>query len=126
MLVDILIVLVAIVAVLRSWQSGFVRQFCASVGFFGGLFLGRWLETYTITLVHSPPSRTLVTIVTVLGLALCCLVIGETIGMSLKYHLVGKKLNKLDNSLGGILSVASVLIAAWLLTAVANSLPPRH
>src|SRR5580698_7131113 len=107
MLVDILIVLLAAGAVYRSWGSGFVRQFLASGGFFGGLLLGRWLESYTIGLVHTPESRTIVTIATVLGVAFCCLVIGEGIGINLKYRLAGKKLNKLDNGGGALLSIAS-------------------
>jgi S1-C subfamily serine protease len=126
MLVDIVIVLLAAVAVYRSWGSGFVRQFLASGGFFGGLLLGRWLESYTISLVHTPTSRTIMTIATILGMALCCLVIGESIGINLKYRLVGKKLNKLDNGGGALLSIGSILICAWLLAAVANSLPPSQ
>jgi S1-C subfamily serine protease len=124
MLVDALIVLLAILAVYKTWHSGFVRQFLASGGFFGGLLLGRWLESYTITLVHTPTSRTVMTIVTVLGAALCCLIIGESAGIRLKYRLIGKKLNKLDNGCGAILSIGTILISAWLLATVANSLPP--
>ena len=87
MLIDILIVLLAGAAVYRSWGSGFVRQFLASGGFFGGIFLGRWLESYTISLVHTAASRTIMTLATVLGVALVGLVIGESIGINLKYRL---------------------------------------
>jgi S1-C subfamily serine protease len=123
MLINILIVVIAAAAVYRSWHSGFVRQFLTSGGFFAGLFLGRWLEGFTITLVHTPTSRGVMTIITILGIALCCLVIGEFIGISLKYHLLGKRLNKLDNGLGAVLTVCSILVSVWLLSAVANSLP---
>jgi S1-C subfamily serine protease len=123
MLINFLIVIVAAAAVYRSWHSGFVRQFLTSGGFFGGLLLGRWLESYTITFVHTPTSRGVMTIITILGIALCCLVIGEYIGISLKYHLLGKRLNKLDNGLGAVLTVCSILVSVWLLSAVANSLP---
>lgn len=126
MLVDILIVLLAILAAYRSWGSGFVRQFLASGGFFIGLLLGRWLEPYTVGLVHSPTSRTLVTVVTILGVALFGLIIGESVGINLKYKLRGKQLNKLDNGGGALLSIVSILISAWLLAAVANSLPPSE
>ena len=123
MLIDLLIILFAASTVYRTWGGGFVRQFLASGGFFGGLFLGRWLEPYTIGFVHTPASRAVVTAVTILGVALACLAIGEFIGLKLKYHLLGKQLNKFDNALGALLSVASVLISAWLLAAVANNLP---
>jgi S1-C subfamily serine protease len=123
MVVDFLIILVAAAAVYRLWGSGFVRQFFASSGFFGGLFLGRWVEPHTISFFHTPTSRVVVTLVTILGIALCCLVIGEFIGIKLKYHLLGKRLNHLDNSLGALLSIGSVLVSAWLLSSVASSLP---
>ncbi len=124
MLVDLLIVLLALAAVYKTWHSGFVRQFLASGGFFIGLLIGRWLEPHTINLVHTPTSRTLVTIMTILGAALCCLIIGESAGIKLKYRLIGKQLNQLDNSFGALLSIGTILISAWLLAAVANSLPP--
>ncbi|HVA11081.1 MAG TPA: MarP family serine protease [Candidatus Dormibacteraeota bacterium] len=124
MFIDVLIVLIALAAVYKTWHSGFVRQFLASGGFFGGLLLGRWLTPHTISLVHAPTSRTLVTITTILGTALCCLIIGEWVGIKLKYRLIGKQLNHLDNGLGALLSIGSILISAWLVTAVANSLPP--
>src|ERR1039458_2670201 len=124
MLIDILIVLLALAAAYKTWHSGFVRQFLASGGFFGGLLLGRWLEPHTISLVHTPTSRTVVTIITVLGTALCCLIIGEYVGIKLMYRLIGKQLNQLDNGFGALLSIGSILISAWLLGAVANSLPP--
>ncbi len=123
MLINLLIVVVAAAAVYRSWHSGFMRQFLTSGGFFAGLFIGRWVESYTITFVHTPTSRGVMTIITILGIALCCLVIGEYIGISLKYHLLGKRLNKLDNGLGAVLTVCSILVSVWLLSAVANSLP---
>ena len=40
--------------------------------------------------------------------------------------MLGKNLNKLDNALGAILSIATILISAWLLSSVANSLPSSN
>lgn len=123
MIVDALIILFAIAVANRTWGGGFVRQFLASGGFFGGLFAGRWLESYTIGLVHTPNSRVIMTLVTILGVALCCLAVGELVGIKLKYHLLRRKLNHFDNALGALLSIASILLSAWLLAAVANNLP---
>lgn len=123
MIVDFLIILISGAAVYRLWGSGFVRQFLASGGFFGGLFLGRWLEPHTISFFHTSTSRVVVTLVTILGIGLCFLVIGEFVGIKLKYHLLGNRLNHLDNSLGALLSICSVLVSAWLLSSVASSLP---
>jgi S1-C subfamily serine protease len=123
MIIDLLIIFLASVAVYRTWGGGFVRQFLASGGFFGGLLLGRWLESYTIRPFHTSTSRVVVTLITILGIAICCLIIGEFIGIKLKYHLLARRLNKLDNGMGALLTVCSVLVSAWLLASVANSLP---
>jgi S1-C subfamily serine protease len=123
MLVDVLIIIFTLSSVYRTWGSGFIHQALATGGFFGGLLLGRLLEPHTITLVHTPLSRVLVTIITILGLGFILLAIGEYIGGNIKYHLLGKQVNIFDNILGAFISIASVLISAWLLASVANKLP---
>lgn len=127
MIVDILIVLVLISAALRGREIGFVQQLFSTIGFFGGLFLGAKLQTYTVGLAEGQLTRFIITIVTTIGLAFLLLVTGETIGIILKRRLrVGQLINRLDNGFGSVLSIISVLIAAWLLIAVVQSLPyPR-
>src|SRR5487761_1701911 len=123
MLIDILIVLFVISSVIRNWGSGFLRQIWSVGGFFGGIFLGRLLESYTIGLVHTPASRAVITISTIFGMALLGLSIGEGIGIRLKHRWIGTRFNPIDNALGSVLSVLSILLSAWLIAAVISSLP---
>ncbi len=122
MIIDILIVIFAISALYRGREIGFVRQLCSTVGFFGGLFLGAWLEQYTVHLAHSQTGRSIITLLTTLGCALIFLTIGEIIGIKLKHKVRLRQINVLDNGFGGLLSVVSLLLAIWLLAAVVNSL----
>lgn len=123
MIIDIFIVLLLISAVFRGREIGFVQQLFSTTGFFGGLLLGAWLQPHTTTLVEGQASRSFVTLLTTLGIAFLGLVIGEMTGILLKRKLQMGKFNKVDNGLGSVLSVLSILVAVWLSAAVIKSLP---
>lgn len=123
MIIDIFIILFAISALYRGRDIGFVRQLCSTVGFFGGLFLGAWLEQYTVTIAHTQAMRSIITLFTTLGCAMIFLTIGEYIGLKLKHKVTIKRVNLLDNGFGGLLSVISLLLTIWLTAAIVGSLP---
>src|SRR5947209_5017403 len=126
MLIDLLIIALAFSGIIRNRHSGFIHQLLASVGFFAGLFLGRLLEHATIHLAHTPLSRAVVTIVTILGLALVGLTVGEYAGLKVKYHWRDKRYNHIDNFFGMGLAVASVLFTVWLAAAIFLTLPANR
>jgi S1-C subfamily serine protease len=123
MLIDLAIIVFAISALFRGREIGFVRQLCSTAGFFGGLFLGAWLEPHTVGLVHTQNGRAIVTLVTTLGCALMLLTVGEYIGLRLKHGVRLKRVNAFDNGLGALLGVISLLFSIWLVAAVIGSLP---
>lgn len=123
MVIDILIILFAISALYRGREIGFVRQLGSTAGFFDGLFLGAWLQPHTVKLVHSQNARVLVTLLTTLGCALLLLTLGEYVGLRLKYKVLMKRINSLDNGLGALIGVVSFLLSVWLVTAILGSLP---
>lgn len=122
MLLDILIIVVVAGSVYRSHGSGFVRQFCGFAGFMLGLVVGRALEPYIIQIAHTTTSRAIVTIVTIMGVALIGLTIGEIVGLHLKRHLVKRRINRVDDAFGGVLTGVTILLSVWLLAAVATTL----
>jgi S1-C subfamily serine protease len=123
MLVNIIIIIFAISSIFRGREIGFVRQIFSTVGFFGGLFIGALIEPHTISLVHTAASRSIVTLVTTLGCAMILLTIGEYIGIKLKHKVLLRRINSVDNVLGSILSIVSLMISVWLTAAILNSLP---
>jgi len=123
MIIDIVIIIFAIGALYRGREIGFVRQLCSTIGFFGGLFFGAWLEPHTVVLAHTQTTRVMVTLLTTLGSALILLTIGEYVGVSLKHKVLLKRINAFDNGLGSLVSVASLLFTVWLAAAVIGSLP---
>jgi S1-C subfamily serine protease len=123
MLVDIFIIAFCITALYRGRELGFVRQLCSTVGFFGGLFIGAWLEPHTVSLAHTQLSRILITFVTTLGCALIFLTIGEYAGVRLKHKVIVRRINRYDNGLGSLLGVGSFLVSVWLTAAIITALP---
>jgi len=123
MFIDLLIVVIVISSVIRNWGSGFVRQLFSVVGFFVGLFLGRYIEIFTLKLVHTPTSRAIVTIITILGVALLGLTAGEYVGLKLKAKSLRSRFNNVDNGLGTILTAITVLLLVWLTASVIINLP---
>lgn len=123
MLIDLLIVILAIGALFRGREIGFVRQLCSTAGFFGGLFCGALLEPHVVSLAHTQASRALITLLTTLGCALILLTLGEYIGLLLKHKVLLKRINVIDNGFGSLLGIVSLLFSVWLLAAVIGSLP---
>lgn len=124
MIIDIAIIILAIGSFYRGREVGLVRQLCSTVGFFGGLLLGSvWLEPHTVGLVHTQANRALITVITTLGSAIIFLSIGEYIGLRLKRFVILRRFNFFDDSLGGLLSVVSLLFSIWLVAAVINASP---
>jgi S1-C subfamily serine protease len=123
MWIDILILAFCVSAVYRGREIGFVRQACSTIGFFGGLFFGAWLQSYTVKLANTPSGRALVTLITTVGCAMLFLTVGEIIGIYLKQRVVLKRINVLDVQFGAVLSILTVLLSSWLLASLFSSLP---
>lgn len=123
MVLDILILLLVISALIRGREIGFVQQLFSTVGFFVGLFIGTQIEPITVGMVHTQLSRALVTLATTIGSAFILLSVGEYIGAGLKHRVAVWKLNKFDDLLGAVISVASVLVGVWLGAAILRTLP---
>jgi S1-C subfamily serine protease len=120
--VDGLIILLCFVAYFRGRDIGLVQQVFSTVGFFGGLFLGAWLEPHTVTLAHTQLGRSMVTLFTTLGCAMILLLVGEFFGAWLKHRVQKWPIDRFDRVLGSVLSVITILLTAWLSASILTSL----
>ncbi|HSX47779.1 MAG TPA: CvpA family protein, partial [Patescibacteria group bacterium] len=125
MFLDLLIILTLIYSVARNWHSGFIRQFSSAAGFFIGLLLGRWLTNFTLSIAHSPANRSLITIITIFGIAIVGLTVGEYVGIKLNYSWLKSKFNDLDNIFGSIFTFLTVLLSIWLIASIVDRLPSQ-
>ena len=121
-MLDLLILLLVVSAAFRGKDSGFVRQLFSTGGFFAGLFAARWLQPHLLDAAHTTEGRALIALSTIIGISIIGLTFGEYLGLRLKQRLF-KQLNRVDNGLGSVLGIASVLLSVWLLASVAGNLP---
>jgi len=122
-MIDALIIIFILFSVYRGREIGFVRQAFSTLAFFGGLFLGAWLQPYIVTETMNQTEKSLTALMTTLGCALVLLTIGEYLGVLIKRKAHMRKINKYDNGLGMVLGVLSLLFSFWLLAAVVSGLP---
>lgn len=123
MILDIFIVIMAVSAIFRGRDTGFVRQVFSTVGFFGGLLLGSFFGRYTTAFASDSAGQATIALVTVITTALLCLVAAEHIGSRVKHKVLAHKLNEVDRLFGSVLGVASILLTVWFMAGVAASLP---
>lgn len=124
---DILIVIIVISALVRGFEIGLVRQFFSTAGFLTGLFLGVWLEHYTVNIANTPTTRTIVTLLTTLGLALVFMSIGEIAGTKLKDKIKPRfGIDRVDGYIGSLIGALTVIGIVWLTAAVLVTFPSAN
>lgn len=122
-IVDVIIIIMAISAIFRGRELGLVRQIGSTVGFIGGLIIGIYLQPYTAAFAATDISKSLVGLLTILGMAFIFLGIGEYVGVLLKNKFTHKGLNATDGWLGSVVGTATMLIAVWLGAAILSAMP---
>jgi S1-C subfamily serine protease len=123
-LLDVIIILLMISALYRGYELGLTRQLFSSIGFIVGLFLGSFLQRYTIHLGQTPVTRSIIALITTMGLAFFFLGIGEQIGVRLKDKVTTWKIGKgADGFFGSILGAGTFLLTIWLAAAILLTLP---
>ncbi len=124
-LVDVIIVVFLISSMVRGADIGSIRQICSAVGFFGGLFLGAWIEPKVVHFAHTAASRSWLTLIITLGLALALLAAGEYLGIILKAKLQYRhhRVDVADRVLGLLVGAGTLLVTVWLTAGILVNLP---
>lgn len=122
-LLDILILVLLVAAVYRGHHVGLTRQILATTGFFVGLVIGSFAQRYVVGFSPDAMTRTLITLLTTLGMGFLFLTIGEQVGMRMKLRVMQLKIDKFDNWLGSAVAVLTVLVTVWLSASILASMP---
>jgi S1-C subfamily serine protease len=123
-LIDVLIIVLIIVSLVRGAEVGALRQVFSTVGFFGGLFLGAWIEPHFAHFAHTAATRSWLALAITLGTALILLGVGEYLGVTLKSKLMSHhKSEYIDRGLGSVVGATTLLITIWLSAAILTTLP---
>lgn len=121
--VDFLIVFLAIGALLRGYQIGFLRQFVSTVAFIVGLFPGSWLSAYAMEHI-SGPSKPLAGLAILLTVCFALMTVGELLAVRLKLAVQSHAVQRTDNAIGAAMSVVTLLLGLWLASALFALAPP--
>ena len=121
--VDIIILLFLISSMIRGYEIGSVRQILSTVGFFGGLYFGAWIEPHFMHFTHTTLSRSWLTLGITCGCALLLLIVGEYAGAKLKTKLMHHEADKVDRGLGTLVGAVMLLGAVWIICGILISLP---
>ncbi|MDB5182005.1 MAG: Colicin production protein [Candidatus Saccharibacteria bacterium] len=122
-ILDVIIVAFIIAALYRGYELGLTRQLFSSLSFIVGLLLGSWLQRYTVSLADTAVMRSLVALMTTLGMAFVFLGIGEQLGVHLRGRVEQWKLSKADGWLGSVIGAGTMLLTIWLASAILLTLP---
>ncbi len=121
---DIAIVIMVFSSLFRGFEIGLTRQLFSTTSFIGGLFLGAWLQQFTVNLAHIAISRSMITILTTLGTAFVCLSLGELVGSHIKARLPQRQfLHKFDGYFGSVVAATTLLGVVWLSAAILDTFP---
>jgi S1-C subfamily serine protease len=113
--VDIIVIVIVAIAAVQGLRLGAIIQVLSFGGFWIGLYVGALLASTTVQWAHSTTARSVVALVTMLGVAALFGVIGRIIG-NLAFRTVHRGvIGSIDSGLGVIVAVVASLLFAWLL-----------
>ena len=94
---------------------GAVVQVFAIIGFFGGLYLGARLASFTVKWAHDPTAKTAVALTTMVGVAFALGMIGRIFGGMLVTRVHSGLARSADVAVGSVVAVVAALVTVWLL-----------
>jgi S1-C subfamily serine protease len=123
--IDLLILLLALLFAFSGYRQGFVVSALSFVGFLGGAALGLQLASPIATQVISGTGQVMVALTVVVLLAMAGQFAGVWLGNQLRERLIGRlrPAQAVDAAGGALVSVAAVLLAAWMVAAPLASAP---
>jgi S1-C subfamily serine protease len=120
-LLDLFLIVVCLGFAFSGYRQGFLVGFLSFAGFLGGGALGAKYANDFHSRLHIGMNPALFGLLVVIVGALLGQMIATIIGASLRREMTWRPLRTLDSVAGGLVSVVSVLLVAWLLgTALAN------
>jgi S1-C subfamily serine protease len=126
-IVDIVIILFFVTALIRGVELGVVRQVFSTAGLFAGFFIGAFVQGKLISLVHTPASKALLSLVVIVAAIAVFSTIGEYIGVAVRSRIERarrlKAIDVADRALGSVVAGATLLLVIWLSASIFSSAP---
>ena len=112
--IDIVLIVLVVVFAINGYRQGFLVGLLSFVGFFGGALLGLRLGPWLANQFDSDPTRVLVSLLVVFGLAVAGQALTSLLGNRLRSAIRSRVAQRVDDVGGAIVSVFAVLPVVWL------------
>lgn len=122
-IVDVVIVVWLIVAVIRGYKIGLIRQVASFGGFLLGVFAGGWVATSFLGDNHGADNKLLIAMALVVVFGLIMAAVLETLAVKFQHRIRFNVAQTVNAVLGVAFSVAATLVVVWLLLSSLNRLP---
>jgi uncharacterized membrane protein required for colicin V production len=120
---DILIVAIVVVAAIRGWYQGAIRQALGWLGFVAGFLIGSTFAPTLSTRITHAAWRPLLAIAIVIVVAYIGHFAGHILGSTIRKSIKMIKLGFIDSGVGVAVGVAGALLTCWLLAALLVATP---
>jgi S1-C subfamily serine protease len=116
--VDVLIVAVVIVAAIRGWFQGAIRQVLGWIGLIAGFYVGIAIAPSLSTTITHSTWRPVLALVIVVVAAYAGHFLGHLVGATIRRTVKMVKMGLLDSAAGMVIAVAGALVTVWLVAAL--------
>ncbi len=122
-MVDVLLIVLMLIFAVSGYRQGFVIGALSFGGFFSGLLIGLQVGPLLANQFDSPTTRLIVSLVTIFALAVLGQTLAGWLGTRVRRAIASRPLQRLDDAGGAAVSVAAVLLVAWLIAVPMGSTP---
>ncbi|WP_306211168.1 MarP family serine protease [Actinoplanes sp. RD1] len=123
LVVDVLLIVLMLIFAVSGYRQGFVIGALSFGGFFSGLLIGLQVGPLLANQFENPTTRLVVSLVTIFALAVLGQTLAGWLGTRVRRAIESRPLQRLDDAGGAAVSVAAVLLVAWLIAVPMGSTP---
>ena len=116
--VDVVIVVLVVVAALRGWFQGAIRQVLGWIGFIAGFYIGISIAPSLSTDITHASWRPILALAIVVVAAFVGSFAGHVLGSAIRKTVDMVKLGLIDAVAGVVVGVAGALLSVWLVAAL--------
>ncbi|MGD0851871.1 MAG: MarP family serine protease [Acidimicrobiales bacterium] len=121
--VDVLIVAIVIVAAIRGWFQGAIRQVLGWIGLIAGFYVGIEIAPSLSSDITHSSWRPVLGVIIVIATAFVGHFLGHILGSSIRRTVKMVKLGLVDSVAGAVVGVAGALLTVWLVAALLVATP---
>lgn len=122
-IVDGVILVWIVIAVIRGYRIGLIRQAASFAGFVLGVLVGGWVASVFLDASQDTGTNLMIALGLVFGLGLTVAGLAELLAVKLQHSIRIDLAQTVNATLGAVFSAGATLVLVWLLLSAFNRLP---